>query len=113
MAQCFILIGGADPNLIRQLLGRFFSSTTSAEWTKPSSFLTQEVRKKFPSATIIPFPWSGAHSGVARAEAAKSLASKLNEMRQRYDQIVLVGHSHGGNIALQAAYRAPLAMWPL
>jgi RHS repeat-associated protein len=51
------------------------------------------------------FPWSGANYASSRSEAARSLvAFARSEMKaENFDgQITLVGHSHGGNVSIEA-----------
>jgi len=52
----------------------------------------------------VPFRWSGHNSVSARFRAAQALAAKLGDMRQEWPEArhVLVGHSHGGFVALSA-----------
>lgn len=53
------------------------------------------------------FSWSGDNSDKARHRAAKKLAKKINKDRgnnpNNPEPIVLVGHSHGGNVSIEAA----------
>ncbi len=53
------------------------------------------------------FSWSGNNSDKARHRAAKKLAKKINKDRgnnpNNPEPIVLVGHSHGGNVSIEAA----------
>ncbi|MGE3930819.1 MAG: esterase/lipase family protein [Hyphomonadaceae bacterium] len=56
------------------------------------------------SVDILPHLWSGANSSTAREAAAESLAKSLKQLAKRYgDRLHLVGHSHGGNVANDAA----------
>ena len=49
------------------------------------------------------FPWSGRNSQQARDRAAKELHEELQRgLGDRDRRIVVIGHSHGGNIALAA-----------
>ncbi|USJ27576.1 Mbeg1-like protein [Ensifer adhaerens] len=60
--------------------------------------------------------WSGANSISARDAAARSLAAELDNLQTMSPQadIVVVGHSHGGNIAIQSlSYLAPTTEAPL
>jgi hypothetical protein len=54
-------------------------------------------------AEIVPFLWTGANSGQAREKAADKLADSLKKHRKDYVQTHIVGHSHGGNVANEAA----------
>lgn len=55
------------------------------------------------SAEIEPFLWSGANSGREREAAADRLTNRINRYRRQYPQVHLIGHSHGGNVANEAA----------
>lgn len=52
--------------------------------------------------------WNGNNSITSRSEAALVLANLIGELAaaQPENQIVIIAHSHGGNIALRAAYMA-------
>jgi hypothetical protein len=54
-----------------------------------------------------PFEWSGRNLHLHRAVAAEKLANKLSTLRASYpdENIVVVGHSHGGTIAVDASTR--------
>jgi Alpha/beta hydrolase family len=50
------------------------------------------------------FEWSGNNSILDRAEAAKELAKELSDELQSEDAfLIIIGHSHGGNVAVKAA----------
>ena len=91
--------------------GTSFSPFRAAlpRWVRPASSIRQKILERIPDCVIEPFHWSGAFNQSARHEAAAKLAQHLNEIRTRYDRIILVGHSHGGNVAIEAAYHSPLA----
>jgi hypothetical protein len=52
--------------------------------------------------SVTPFSWSGANSNDARDQAAKNLA-KLIDTYSSSVRIIVVAHSHGGNVALLAS----------
>ena len=52
---------------------------------------------------VYPYVWSSDNSHSNRMEAARNLAATIDEKSPEYDRVCLVGHSHGGNIALAAA----------
>jgi hypothetical protein len=52
---------------------------------------------------IIPHLWSGANSAWDRERGANQLAARLRGLYQKYDTIHVVAHSHGGNVANDAA----------
>ncbi|MBY0284897.1 MAG: GPI inositol-deacylase [Sphingomonas sp.] len=49
--------------------------------------------------------WSGANNHQARAAAGDALAERLKFLRSRFPthRLIVVGHSHGGNVALRGA----------
>ena len=52
---------------------------------------------------IIPHLWSGANSAWDRERGANKLAARIRGLYQKYDTIHVVAHSHGGNVANDAA----------
>lgn len=62
----------------------------------------REITSLFGGAPYV-FPWSGENSPRARHQAAADLAELLSE----HPHIHLVGFSHGGNIASEAAVLLP------
>lgn len=65
--------------------------------------LTQRLQARGVTAEIVPFRWSGKNSAQGREKAADKLADTLKSYRERFDQVHLVAHSHGGNVANEAA----------
>jgi hypothetical protein len=55
------------------------------------------------NAEIIPHLWSGANSAWDRERAADKLADRIRKLYDKYDSIHVIGHSHGGNVANDAA----------
>jgi Protein of unknown function (DUF2974) len=82
-----------------------------AEWTKEGSELWKKIEVEFPGAEISAFSWSGKNSARHRNSAAEDLCKEL--IRKISDNpnahYFLVAHSHGGNIAVQAASDAAIA----
>lgn len=65
-------------------------------------------RRVLPSRKIAfgQFEWSGKNKAHARAQAATALADYLLSIQRRLaavKSVVLIGHSHGGNVALMAS----------
>jgi len=54
-------------------------------------------------AVVHPFIWRSSIHHEVREKAAANLAVQIQEQTQPTDRIVLVAHSHGGNVALLAA----------
>jgi len=48
------------------------------------------------------FNWSGENDDASRHKAARELAEHVNKTRKTGEPISLIGHSHGGNIAIMA-----------
>jgi hypothetical protein len=71
-----------------------------------SAFRTRLEATLEPHAPVVvrEFNWSGSNSLAARQKAAKGLASDLSAAKDQFPAAthVLIGHSHGGNIALAA-----------
>src|SRR5262245_43134822 len=70
-------------------------------WRRWSSFCN-ELRGTFPvNCEIREFYWSGRNTHAARIDAGARLA-RIIEKEQPGTKIHIVGHSHGGNVALSA-----------
>ena len=67
------------------------------------SFASELKRAAGKSSTIHHFVWSGQNNHQARLDAAENLAREIEEFTENDDRIAVVGHSHGGNVALLAA----------
>lgn len=65
--------------------------------------LTSHLRTNGVEADVIPHLWSGANSAWDRERSANKLAARIRKLYNRYDTIHVVGHSHGGNVANDAA----------
>ncbi len=68
-----------------------------------SQRLLQHLSAQGITGEIIPHLWSGANSAWDRERGANKLANRLRGLYKRYDTIHVVGHSHGGNVANDAA----------
>jgi hypothetical protein len=70
--------------------------------------LTDALKNRQLSFTTRVFLWDGANSIASRNKAATSLATQLEELAIEHpnDPILIVAHSHGGNVALRAAHIA-------
>ncbi len=67
------------------------------------TFASELARGLRGDVEIHPQLWSSSIFGMRRIEAAQMLSDDIDCMSADYDRVVLVGHSHGGNIALLAA----------
>lgn len=85
-------------------------SAEGEKWfQKGSAFaerLIADLDRRGVHADLLPHLWSGANSARARENGANALASRLNTLRRQYDAVHLIGHSHGGNVANDAAVAA-------
>jgi pimeloyl-ACP methyl ester carboxylesterase len=100
----------AMPALVVTLVHGTWAS--NAAWLHEDSLLCRSLRAAFPDQVLrlAPFRWSGHNSVSARFRGAQALAAKLGAMRQEWPEArhVLVGHSHGGFVALSALRGATL-----
>ncbi|WP_271605501.1 esterase/lipase family protein [Bradyrhizobium sp. CCBAU 11434] len=100
------------PNIIITLVhgtwGRKRLPFSAPNWFEPGSiFLTcfsQELESNGIKAVIQPFLWSGANSLYARSDASVTLASMIEKQAEKHPDVrhVVIGHSHGGSVALLA-----------
>ena len=77
----------------------------NAAWTQPGSLLRDALSEHFGDGMLVhPFNWTGANNIYARIDAADGLLAHIEEVRLAHPEArqVLIAHSHGGNIALQA-----------
>ena len=74
---------------------------SSAKWTQPGSDLRTAI-ERLPGIHVDTFPWDANNNQKSRYLAALELAKTLNEVCEKYRHIFLVGHSHGGTVAVQA-----------
>ncbi|MGD9967167.1 MAG: esterase/lipase family protein [Hyphomonadaceae bacterium] len=65
--------------------------------------LVQNLAGQGVKAEIVPHLWSGANSAWDRERGANKLAARLRGLYSKYDTIHVIGHSHGGNVANDAA----------
>jgi len=57
---------------------------------------------------FVDFPWTRRLSQPERHSAAQRLADRLKALQETQSNIVVIGHSHGGNVAIQAIQLAGL-----
>ncbi len=68
-----------------------------------TSFASEVKRALALGSTVHQFLWSGKNNHEARKTAAKFLAGEIAEYSAQGEKIAIIGHSHGGNVALLAA----------
>ena len=79
-----------------------------AQWCQEGSLFRYGLLRSFEGATpgvypsISVFGWSGANSIIERAKAADELAVHLRTKLTENAPILIIAHSHGGNVALKA-----------
>jgi len=77
------------------------------KWFQRGSSFSQRLlghlRGQGVEGEIVPHLWSGANSAWDREQGANKLAARIRGLYNRYDTIHIIGHSHGGNVANDAA----------
>jgi hypothetical protein len=59
-----------------------------------------DIKNVYNSSKVYSPDWSGENNANARNEAANSIAQRVLNTRIAGETIVIVGHSHGGNVAI-------------
>lgn len=90
---CFVLVHGT------------FARNLS--WLSPQSVLVNTLVSLVATADIFSFCWDGRPQQISRYNASQELSELLRELRATYKKLIVVGHSHGGNIGLQAIQSLP------
>lgn len=78
------------------------------KWFQQGSVFTEQVKARLAirgfAADIVPILWSGANSARAREDGADELADTIKRLNAHYKgQVHIIAHSHGGNVANEAA----------
>lgn len=77
------------------------------KWFQRGSVFADRLLKRLAShgvvADIVPHLWSGANSAKGREQGAEKLARAVKQHAKSYAGVHIVGHSHGGNVANDAA----------
>ncbi len=70
-----------------------------ADWCSPGGEFYEELEKQAHKIhqKVVPFLWSGALGDTARIKAGRAL-TKLILSYPDFEEIILIGHSHGGNV---------------
>src|SRR5262245_16158867 len=89
--------GAAFPHIGTMLPGR-----RAGTWVDEGSAIL--VTLEAPNRTLSRFEWSGSNSFAARRQAAVDLADYLEKevARAPHSAHVIIAHSHGGNVSLEA-----------
>lgn len=79
-----------------------------ADWISANSAMHNHIARaleEYASVAWFDFRWSGANSSRRREVAAAELTIEIEIIRKANpaSQLVLIGHSHGGNVAMLAA----------
>lgn len=82
-------------------------SLDGPKWYQRGAEFTERLRQRLAGegieAEVVPVLWSGANSAAEREKGADKLARELKRCARRYDSVHVIGHSHGGNVANEAA----------
>ena len=80
---------------------------TGEKWFQNGSAFVAKLKDRLSShgvdAEIIPHLWTGANSANAREKGALSLAKRVRQLSRQGRDVHVIGHSHGGNVANDAA----------
>ncbi|MGD9668399.1 MAG: esterase/lipase family protein [Hyphomicrobiaceae bacterium] len=79
-------------------------------WQKGSVFAQSLVaelgQRGMARVEILPVHWSGANSDSDRLQGARTLAAAIDTLSKTQRPFAIVGHSHGGNVVMEALGRA-------
>lgn len=93
----------ADDRHVLVIIHGTFGALTKHDWRR-----WDRITAAFPLREwqVLRYGWSGGNSGAARQRAAARLAELVHQIREKGNasqRVVLVGHSHGGSVAYEAA----------
>ncbi len=78
-----------------------------SKWFQRGSKFSEALRQRLAAssveADVVPVLWSGANSASEREKGAEKLARELKKCAKKYAGVHVIGHSHGGNVANEAA----------
>ena len=79
-----------------------------ARWTREGSFLRRQLQDQLgPSVSFATFGWTGRNAGRDREGATERLVAAVQASSTAGGRRFAIAHSHGGNVAVQAAVRYP------
>ncbi len=77
------------------------------KWFQNGSAFAGRLKQRLASqgieAAVVPHLWTGANSSQGRENGANTLAKTIKRLAKDYGGVHVVGHSHGGNVANDAA----------
>lgn len=73
-----------------------------ASWAQPGSKLCRFLDAQLGGCSIHVHEWSYHLDEAHRRKAADSLTERIQSMREQYGRMVVIGHSHGGNVVLNS-----------
>ncbi len=100
----FIIEDGSTPKLTILIHGTFTNVKTN--WVDSNSDMSKELEAYSNGENkVCSFSWTGINSFSARLTASIALQKIIGKIKKDYPhcEITLIGHSHGGSIALHAA----------
>jgi RHS repeat-associated protein len=68
-----------------------------------NGLLESDMQDFFNNSSQNVFEWSGKNNDGERLKAGSNLAAKISAYRVNGEPITIIGHSHGGNVAMEAA----------
>ncbi len=72
------------------------------KWWQPESQFSRDLINQAGGGTVEPFMWDGKNDELSRREGAENLLWRLRDYEDRGDEVVLIGHSHGGSVIATA-----------
>lgn len=77
------------------------------KWFQRGSAFTGKLKDRLAKqgieATIVPHHWGGKNSAQDREDGARELSQKVRKLAREFGGVHVIGHSHGGNVANEAA----------
>src|ERR1700688_1437825 len=99
-------VARAGSRVIVTLVHGTWAHIWRSKWYEDGSPFVETLRRTFKGVDLhlMPFSWSGANSIYARRDGADKLAGLVSASLDQFpdEQHLIVGHSHGGNVALKA-----------
>ncbi|MFK7872857.1 MAG: hypothetical protein AB8C84_06745 [Oligoflexales bacterium] len=77
----------------------------TGKWAHPDSAMPVNLRSHY-GGDVISFQWSGSVRDSERRKAGSVLAEEISYLRKEGFEVNLIGHSHGGNVIIEALNKA-------